>query len=476
MASPETAQAASEVPVPLPATTTCMSSAEYYKTYSFVLAHDFEKDGQTPSFADGHPKQWGCEESKIQLTDSDSSATYIVLNSDESLLAVAVNNQIHIYNTSTLKLVRTLHGHLGRISRLEFQPNTSNNVLVSSSSISGYHREELVRIWDIDQELRGPQSSNGVPEFITGAAAAAIASISTEMDKQGVSLVQAEQEHLQSGTVKLLLESLIKRDIRNGVAHEGTLFSFGSTAFSCDGSKLLYHYGRNDINVLDTISQKRSFRLSGHSDAVMWAGTSPDNHIIASSSWDRTVKLWDASTGALLRSLTGGTNQSWAAAFSPDGKVIAAGSGDKNVRLWKVDTGELMHTLGGFPGWIRALSFSFDSRSLAAGSEGSTLRVFDVMSGETTQHWELVKDRWRFIEVSFVQYDKYDRLIFRPGMGTTFAYDQKRNVKWQFGKPESVEGKPGTGNTVISRDGCKIISADFDGAIRFWNLQATNSQ
>ena len=80
---------------------------------------------------------------------------------------------------------------------------------------------------------------------------------------------------------------------------------------------------------------------------------SSDGKQIASGSWDKTVKIWNASSGELQSTLRG-DKQVNCVAFSPDGDMLAAGDGNYrggNVRLYDVQTGEVKSTLNGHSDW-----------------------------------------------------------------------------------------------------------------------------
>jgi WD40 repeat protein len=63
---------------------------------------------------------------------------------------------------------------------------------------------------------------------------------------------------------------------------------------------------------------------------------SPDGRLLASGSYDKTIKLWDVATGSLVRTLSGHTDDVYSVAFSPDGRLLASGSGDETIRLWDI--------------------------------------------------------------------------------------------------------------------------------------------
>ena len=80
----------------------------------------------------------------------------------------------------------------------------------------------------------------------------------------------------------------------------------------------------------------REVRFLPTDSPVRSVAFSPDGQLLASASWDCTIRLWNVTSGALIRTLTGHTSNVNSVAFSPDGHLLASGSQDGTVRLWGV--------------------------------------------------------------------------------------------------------------------------------------------
>src|SRR5262249_26443127 len=120
---------------------------------------------------------------------------------------------------------------------------------------------------------------------------------------------------------------------------------------------------------------------------------SPDGARVVTGSHDRTAKVWDARTGALLLDLKGHTANVATLAFSPDGSRVATGSWDGTVKVWDARTGALRHDLG--CGNVSVWSGEFNpdgTRLVSCGvylavtrdpevGRGSSVKVWDVASG-----------------------------------------------------------------------------------------------
>ncbi|MGW5866260.1 nSTAND1 domain-containing NTPase [Streptomyces sp. NPDC055239] len=217
--------------------------------------------------------------------------------------------------------------------------------------------------------------------------------------------------------------------------------------------------------------------LLGHKGAVYLTSFSPNGRILATASYDRTVRLWDVSDPSrakpLGKPLTGHTSWVSSAVFSPDGDTLATASDDGTVRLWDVrDPGHprpLGSPIAGHDGAIYLVAFSPDGRTLASAHDDHTVRLWNVRNpsrpkalGVLTGHTAAVRS-----------------VAFSPD-GRTLASggDSGRIKLWNVVDPRRPEpiakvlnGHTGTVHSVaFSPDGRTLASGGADNTIRLWNV------
>ncbi|PIE33287.1 hypothetical protein CSA56_12525 [candidate division KSB3 bacterium] len=121
-----------------------------------------------------------------------------------------------------------------------------------------------------------------------------------------------------------------------------------------------------------------SNRLEGHNSPVESMNFSSDNTLLATGSYDGTIKLWKITDGTLILTLHAHSDIIRHVCFSPDGSLLASTGDDARIRLWNVEDGTEVATLIGHTKRVYSLCFHPDGGSLFSGGEDTTIRLWNL--------------------------------------------------------------------------------------------------
>jgi WD40 repeat protein len=143
-----------------------------------------------------------------------------------------------------------------------------------------------------------------------------------------------------------------------------------------------------ETKLFDVENGKLLRELKGHSNYARCVTFTPDGTRIITGSYDRTIKVWIASTGELLVTLEGHAGPVYHVDVSPNGSLLASTDARADtVYLWDLNTHEELHVFEKLGSPVPQVAFSPDGRLLAVSSWGGHVSLFDTKTYEARKRF-----------------------------------------------------------------------------------------
>lgn len=260
--------------------------------------------------------------------------------------------------------------------------------------------------------------------------------------------------------------------------HEGWVWSI---AFSRDGKLLASSSQDTKVKLWDIITGEclNTFGDSdGHKDQVWSVKFSPiKDNILASCSSDETFKLWDIETGECIKTFYD-TSPVYSIVFSPtDEQSLASCNEEGDIKLWNINERKPKNILTEHTQRIWSLDFSPDGKLLASGSDDETVKVWEIATGKLIRDFKGSRAHTNWLRsVSF--YPEDNRNLLASG-------GEDKSVKiWDVNTGECLKTLQGSANRVWAvafspqpnKEYSLIASGSDDQAVRLWKWDGKKGQ
>ena len=247
--------------------------------------------------------------------------------------------------------------------------------------------------------------------------------------------------------------------LENTLNHDETIWS---VAITTDNSSVVSGSHDRTVRIWDVTSGQCVRTLEGHSDIVFAVGLSGDRTHALSGSKDKTLRIWDIETGRCLQNLTGHNGMIKSVGFSTNGKFVVSGSWDKTIKLWEIETGRCLNTFSGHGFHVESVAVTHDDTFIISGSTDKTIRIWDIKTGQCVRTLTSKNGSVTAVNVS--------------ADGKYIISGSKNLLEiWNIETGQCMHTLTGHSDDVTSvnltRDGRFAISGSWDGTLKLWDTE-----
>ncbi len=235
--------------------------------------------------------------------------------------------------------------------------------------------------------------------------------------------------------------------------------------FSPDGTLLAVAGGqpsaRGEVRLYAVADWKLLTTLGGHADVVASVAFRADGKVLATGSFDKTVRTWDVATCKTLQTHSGHSDFVYAVAFSPDGTALVSASKDRTVKLVDAVSGKSLLTFSGMDQDVLTVAFSPDGKQVVSSGLESQLFWWNPKTGERVR-----RQAGHGVAVHEVAFSKDGKQAASAGAD--------RTVRLWNGDNGTLTQTIQVGSIVyalaLSPDGKRVAAGSFDGLVRLYDI------
>ncbi|MDJ0973178.1 MAG: serine/threonine-protein kinase [Planctomycetota bacterium] len=324
------------------------------------LVIDGSSGRDTPSGTAGEQVVTGATFERTLMGHQETINSLALHPDGKRLLSASSDNTIGIWRIEDGELLHQLEGHEDHV----------RSVICSRDGKTAYtaSNDTTIRIWDLEKRttrtvLMGHQEK--VRKIALAPDETWIASASKDGSLRIWDLPAGDQR-------------LERR--RHGMGEDDSRGLLGVAVHPDGGSLATTAYDRT-VRIWDTKDFEVQTTLGPHESDVGYVAFSPDGKHLLYDLANGKVRVMSADGTQEVSFLSGHLEWVYAIGFSADGSLVATGAQDLTVRIWSLPSGKLIDTLRGHEDTINAIVFTADGRRLISGSADDTIRIWRLERG-----------------------------------------------------------------------------------------------